>query len=269
MATHEPTTPDARSSATKQPSAPPMRDGRPASITSPPASLATVSSPSSHSASRLHDRKTQLLLGGGLLLLLVALFYGGRFAYRAWTTVSTDDAYVNSHVTFVAARVPGQVAKVLVDDNNRVHKDDLIVQLDPEPYQTIVNIKHAAVTTAEADLVAAQDQVRGMVALARSNRFKLQHAIEEVNNQVALLRANVAALETKKAVLVRAKADLERSRKLVDAGTITREEFDQRQEAAQVGEAQAKQALEAVYQVRVNLGLPAKPEKGDDLTQVP
>src|SRR5262249_2457411 len=33
-------------------------------------------------------------------------------------TVSTDDAYISGHVTFVAARIPGQVTRVLVDDNN-------------------------------------------------------------------------------------------------------------------------------------------------------
>ncbi|MGZ3336031.1 MAG: hypothetical protein ACXWOV_12985, partial [Isosphaeraceae bacterium] len=35
-------------------------------------------------------------------------------------TISTDDAYVNGHVTFVAPRVAGQVSQVLVDDNYRV-----------------------------------------------------------------------------------------------------------------------------------------------------
>src|SRR5579864_6869155 len=43
-------------------------------------------------------------------------------------TVSTDDAYVNGHVTFVAPRVSGMVKHVLVDDNNRVHKGDILVQ---------------------------------------------------------------------------------------------------------------------------------------------
>ena len=60
-------------------------------------------------------------------------------------TVSTDDAYVNGHVTFVAPRVAGQVIKVLVDDNYRVKKGDLLVQLDKEPYQVQVAIKQAAV----------------------------------------------------------------------------------------------------------------------------
>src|SRR5262249_61386140 len=41
-------------------------------------------------------------------------------------TVSTDDAYVRGHVTYVAPRVAGQVSRVLVDDNDRVSKGDLL-----------------------------------------------------------------------------------------------------------------------------------------------
>src|SRR5215467_4525393 len=96
----------------------------------------------------------------------------------ALITVSTDDAYVNGHVTYVAPRVIGQVARVLVDDNYRVKKGDILVQLDKEPYQVIVAIKKAAVDSAEADLAAANAAVRGYIATARANRFKLQHAIE-------------------------------------------------------------------------------------------
>jgi hypothetical protein len=42
-------------------------------------------------------------------------------------------------------------------------------------------------------LIAAQAQVRGLEGQSRSARFNLQHTIEDVNNQVAVLRANVAA----------------------------------------------------------------------------
>ena len=89
-------------------------------------------------------------------------------------TFSTDDAYVNGHVTFVAPRVAGQVSRVLVDDNYRVKKGDLLVQLDKEPYQVQVDIKKAAVVNAEADVKAAEAQVRGNLGLARSLRWRLQ-----------------------------------------------------------------------------------------------
>ncbi|MGA8651137.1 MAG: biotin/lipoyl-binding protein [Xanthobacteraceae bacterium] len=101
-------------------------------------------------------------------LLLAAIWkYGVPWIQLTLNTVSTDDAYVNGHVTFVAARVSGQVARVLVDDNNRIHKGDVLAQLDREPYEVAVAEKRAAVETAKADLLAATAAVRGLEAQAR------------------------------------------------------------------------------------------------------
>jgi membrane fusion protein, multidrug efflux system len=63
----------------------------------------------------------------GILVAAVLLFIGIPRLIRAFNTVSTDDAYVNGYVTFVAPRVSGQVARVLVDDDNRVKKGDVLV----------------------------------------------------------------------------------------------------------------------------------------------
>ena len=98
----------------------------------------------------------------------------------------------------MAARVPGQVARVLVDDNYRVRKGDLLVELDKEPYRVQVEIKQAAVATAKADLALARAQVRGIEAQARSERWKLQHTIEAVDNQIALLRAKWPTCDRRK-----------------------------------------------------------------------
>jgi membrane fusion protein (multidrug efflux system) len=206
----------------------------------------------------------------GLVALLVALYFGIPWAIDAWNTESTDDAYVNSYPTFVAPRVSGQIEKVLVKDNNRVHEGDKLVELDKVPYRIQVNLKKAAVAQAKADLLVAQDLVRGQVAIARGNRFKLEHTIEEVNNQIALLRANVAALENTKARLARAQADYDRAKELLKTpGAISQQDLDLKQQDFKVAESQVKQALETVYQTRVSLGQPAQPEKGMDLTQVP
>src|ERR1700680_3712308 len=124
-----------------------------------------------------------------LVLIVLALVVGIPKILHALNTVSTDDAYVNSYVTFVAPRVAGQVARVLVDDNNRVNKGDLLVELDPEPNQVQVAIKQAAVDSAQAELVVAEASARGAVAQTRSARFKLIRTIEEVDNQIAINRA--------------------------------------------------------------------------------
>jgi membrane fusion protein (multidrug efflux system) len=92
--------------------------------------------------------------------------------------------------------------------------------------------------------------------------------MEQVDNYVALLRARVAALKSKEAILDRARADLNRAQSLFARSAIPREEYDQRREAERVAEAQVTQALEEVYETRVALGLPPRPEKGD-LSDVP
>jgi membrane fusion protein (multidrug efflux system) len=212
------------------------------------------------------------LVGGvvAVAALAVALWLGIPWAVEALTTESTDDAYVNSYVTNVAPRVSGQVVGVFTDDNKRVYQGQKIVELDKVPYQVIVDLKQAQVELARADLEATKDQTRAQIATARGNRFKLQHTIEEVDNQVALLRANVAAMDTAQARLDRAKADFDRAKNISKTpGAISQQELDLKLQDFRVAETQVKQALEAVYQVRVGLGLPPRPEKGNDLTEVP
>ena len=185
-------------------------------------------------------------------------------------TISTDDAYVNGHVTFVAPRVAGQVSRVLVDDNYRVKKGDLLVQLDKEPYQVQVAIKRAAVGAAEADLVAAEAQVRGLEAIGGSQRWQLQSAMEQVNNQIATLRANVATYESKKATLALAAGQPQTGRGArYRAGASARKTLDVRRQTVKVDEAAVEQALQQVYASRVYLGLPPQPANGHDLTEVP
>jgi membrane fusion protein, multidrug efflux system len=218
-------------------------------------------------AHKPHHRPWKWIVAG--IILLLVLIVGVPWVLRILSTVSTDDAYVNGHVTFVAPRVAGQVARVLVDDNNRVHKGDLLVQLDPEPFQVQANIAQSAVDAAQADLIAARAQVRGMEGQARSLRFNLEHAIEDVDNQIASLRSKVAELNSHKAVVVKTQADLDRALPLAPSGAVTQQELDLRRESLLVAQAGVEQTLQEVYEVRVSLGLPTKPETGDDLTQVP
>jgi membrane fusion protein (multidrug efflux system) len=205
----------------------------------------------------------------GLLVIALVLFLGVPRLIHAFNTVSTDDAYVNGYVTFVAPRVIGQVARVLVDDNNRVKKGDVLVELDPEPYQVQVAIKQAALDTARANLTVAEAGVRGLIGQARSQRFKLARAIEDVDNQVAIIRARVATLEQSKASLVLAQAEFDRAERLLATKVVSAEEYDQRREALDVAKAQVTQALENVLQARVALGLPAQPPAGASLAEVP
>jgi membrane fusion protein (multidrug efflux system) len=118
--------------------------------------------PSEPSSRKSYKSKRARYLLIGAIAVLVLAIVGIPWIKEALNTVSTDDAYVNGHVTFVAARVPGQVSKVLVDDNYRVKKGDLLVQLDREPYEVAVAIKKAAVDIAKANLTVAEASVRSV-----------------------------------------------------------------------------------------------------------
>lgn len=208
-------------------------------------------------------RAGRVVLGVVLLAAAVAAAATyGPTVRRALITVSTDDAYVNGHATLVAARVPGQVVRVRVEDNDRVAAGDVLVELDPEPYQVLVNIKTAAVGAAEADRQAAVARVRGALAQARSLRFKLQATTEEVGDQVALVQARVAAVRSRQAVRERTRLDFDRATELLAKESIGKEEYDQRREAFRVAEAQVAQALEDVYEARAKLGLVPNPGGG-------
>jgi membrane fusion protein (multidrug efflux system) len=216
-----------------------------------------------------HRYRRWLLWGGGVVALIVGGYFFVPWVNTALNTESTDDAYVNGHVTFVAPRVAGQVATVLASDNMRVKKGDLLVQLDKEPFEVQLSLKRSAVEVAQANLAAAESRARSLQATAGSQRWKIQTTSQQVKNQISLLKARVAALRTREANLDRARADYERGKELAPKGTIAKDEFDQRKEQFRVAEAALKQAHEEVYQVRASLGLPPEPEKGKELTDYP
>jgi membrane fusion protein (multidrug efflux system) len=202
------------------------------------------------------------------LILVAAFWFGIPIVQTALNTVSTDDAYVNGHVTFVAARVKDQVSQALVDDNYSVRKGDLLIQLDKEPFQIAVAVKKAAVDTAVADLQVAKAKVRGLETEASGRRWTLQHAFEDVDNLVALLRARIAGVDKSKAELALAQVDFDRATKLVVTGDTPRSEYDRRQAALLAARADVTAALADVRQIRASLGLPPQPD-GGDLGQVP
>src|ERR1700757_2564682 len=134
----------------------PSEESKPAS-TEQPGSPETSSQPGNRPARKRRRRMVILfaVLAGAILFVAIPRIF------HALNTVSTDDAYVNGYVTFVAPRVAGQVARVLVEDNNRVKKGDVVVELDPEPYRVQAAIKQAAVDSSQAELVVAEGSAQG------------------------------------------------------------------------------------------------------------
>ena len=70
----------------------------------------------------------------------------------------TDDAYVEAHVESISARVPGYVAELHIDDNSRVARDAVLLELDPRDYQARRDAADANLSAAEGRLAEARAQ---------------------------------------------------------------------------------------------------------------
>jgi membrane fusion protein, multidrug efflux system len=204
------------------------------------------------------------------VVLAVGTYWLIPWVTTALNTVSTDDAYVNGHVTFVAPRVKGQVVRVLVDDNHRVKKSDVLVQLDKEPYRVEVARKQAALDIAQAKHVQAGATVRATAATARALRYKMLNTIQAVRSQIQGLQADVPTLSKYQATLDNARADYNRVSTLLQKGNAAaREEFDHRRAAWLEAEAGVRNARENIFKTRAFLSLPLEPRQDKGLGDVP
>jgi membrane fusion protein, multidrug efflux system len=201
-----------------------------------------------------------VLIAAGAIVVLFATQWD-RWVGLAVRQV-TDDAYVRGDITPLSAQIEGYVRHVPVDDFQRVNQGEVLVQIEDDDYR-------ARVAQAEADLQVAKAEARGIEAEARSRRWKLQRAVEDLDNQIALLHARVAALEKSKATLALAQVDFDRAKQLLGTPAESRQQYDRAQKTLSTADAQVNEALAQVYQARVSLGLPAQPSNGEDLGQVP
>ena len=169
-------------------------------------------------------------------LLYFALSYLNGFL----THESTDDAFVEGHVVSIAPRVSGQVLAVRVLDNQLVHSNDLLVEIDPAEY---------AMTAAQKQSSADAQESSYKLALAG---FELMRV--KVTTAGAIAQESKADTAAAAATAARAKADFERSQELRKQNTISQQEFDSAQAAAQQAEANlnAAQQKAAADESKIN-----------------
>jgi membrane fusion protein, multidrug efflux system len=74
-------------------------------------------------------RKVILMFVG----VFCALFFF-KYAIFQFFHETTDNAYVTGHIHYIAPQVTGVVKTVAVENNDRVKAGDLLVQIDPEPF---------------------------------------------------------------------------------------------------------------------------------------
>jgi membrane fusion protein (multidrug efflux system) len=97
-------------------------------------------------------------------LLPVALIAGGYFYVTGGAVMSTDNAYVQADMVGLSTDVSGIVTQILVHDNQKVAKGDILFKLDPLQFQLALDRAEAQVGNTRNDLIALQASYRNMQA---------------------------------------------------------------------------------------------------------
>ena len=158
-----------------------------------------------------------------LLALAVLLIITTR--WRTWETnatrQSTDDAYLQSDLTPIAARVSGYIRDMPVQDFDHVRKGQLIAQLVDDDYRATVAQLAASVAGASAQI----------------GTIGAQHALQDSNVEAAQ-----AAIEAVQANIEQNRRDLARQDKLLSTGSSSTEAGEKLKTAAAQLAAQLQQA---------------------------
>ncbi len=206
-----------------------------------------------------------------VIVLLVAAAVAVNYWLYARSHETTDDAFIDAHVTPVSPKVGGYVAKVHVKANQQVKKGDLLIEIDPRDYQARLDQANAALAAGEARLKEARTGVELTRANSRANVQQASGTVQQARAGVEASRAQAAAERTRvtqagatinaaqanlqqaqaqvdaaQAELVRAQADVARYQELYSKDEVSRQRLDQAIAAARTAEAQTESARQRV-----------------------
>src|SRR6202795_1108472 len=131
----------------------------------------------------------------------------------------TDDAYVRGDLTPLSTKVPGIVRAVHVEDFQRVHKGDLIIELQDEDYKAQVDQARAGVAAARA----AIENNRRQRELQDSRIAKALAGIDQAKAQIAAAEAGKEAVQ---AQLVRSRSERKTQEGLYQTHSATQQTLE-------------------------------------------
>jgi membrane fusion protein (multidrug efflux system) len=140
------------------------------------------------------NRKVKRLLLLGLLVLTI-----GAVSPFVWNYLqsyqSTDDAEIDGHIDPLSSRIDGTVIRVHPDDDDRVRKGDLLVEIDPRDFQVAVEQAKAHLALALAQVASAKQDYAAALANVREAQASNFRAQRDANRYAILLNQQVVAQE--------------------------------------------------------------------------
>ena len=213
-----------------------------------------------------HPRKRWPLIALAVAVLL-AVIGGTIWWYLTKDQESTDDAYTDGRAVMIAPHVAGYVTVLAVNDNQRVHKGDLLVEIERRDYVAARDQAAGQLAAMQAQLQSAQialdkarttypaqlAQAQGQLLQARGQAFQAereyrrQHAIDREATSQQSIDASTASQQIAQGQVQQAEAQVRQAETVQD---------DIAQAAAQVEQlqGQVQQAQANLDQAEINLG---------------
>jgi len=184
---------------------------------------------------------------------------------------STDNAFVEADIVQISPRVPGQVLRVHVRDNQHVEKGDLLVELDPADYEARLAEAQAKLEDTLAKAASARANLTLTTGVTSALIAQASAALEAAREQLEVIKARLAQDEAMiqaaqagaqqaearraaaEADAVRAKADLERYRMLFSKDEISRQTLDRAEAEARATAANLEAAVQLVASANAQL----------------
>ncbi len=210
----------------------------------PPAGGSLAPAPAANPAAPPPRRgRRRLILAS---LALAAALAGGWYGYHWWTVgrfiVWTDDAYVSAKTATLAAKVPGYIQTLNVEDNASVKAGDLIATIDPGDYQLAVDSARDKVATQQATIdrlgrqIAAQqaavDQAKAQLASAKAGALRAELEFARQDALAAKEWASRQTQEQARANRDQANAAVQSAQAAIDAAVASVEVSKGQQEEA-------------------------------------
>ena len=131
-------------------------------------------------------RPWRLILMLSVPLILLAI--GGYMWLTSGRYVSTDNAYVQQDMVSVASEVNGIITEVLVHENQRVHRGDVLFRIDPRPYRIALANAEAQIANAEVQVNQLEARSSGTVADIQGAEANLTYQQREFARLQELMR---------------------------------------------------------------------------------
>lgn len=177
-----------------------------------------------------------------LIIAAVVVLIGGIFLWRYFSSYeSTDDAQIDGHVNSISARVSGHVIRLNIRDNQYVQAGTVLVEIDPNDYQTKLQQAKASYANALAEAQAAQVNVpvtgvttTGQLSSAQADVASARAGVSAASQQYDAAKADLLSAQANNN---KAQGDLQRYKQLVEKQEISQQQYDQAFAAAQASAA--------------------------------